>query len=370
MATPVTGRLLVLNNYPLDVLQQAVARRDAPDHLLFGINQFADAGWEVTILPVGRESRWQQANLWLARSRFPVPLGDLEQQRTAWRCLDECDVIYAACQTQAHTLSYLRACGLVHRPIVVVVHHPVNRGRLAAFREPFLRWQLRGTDRIVSLSGQVANRINEIAPGKAVAVPWGTDVGFYTPARHPGSGALAVGRTGRDFATFGHGATAAGVPSRIVCLRKDVTPEFARFGANVTVDVQPDEGWMGYPALMRHYEAARVVAIPHFGQDSIVGLSTLADALGMGKPVIVTRHPLLDIDVEREGIGRSVPIGDVAAWRDAIAWFEAHPDEAHAMGRRARLLAENRLNSEAFGKQVLAILETVASENNRGRSRR
>lgn len=359
-------RLLVLNNYPLDTLWEAVKRCEAPDQLLFGINHFAAAGWTPTLLPVGEQGLWQGVNRMLERSRFPVPFGDLQQQRAACRHLNECDVIYAASQSQTNTLSYLRALGLVRRPVVLVAHHPVNRGRLTALREPFLRWQLRGTDRVASLSAGVAHRINTLARGKAIAVPLGADVTFYKPSVEPGRGVLAVGRTGRDFITFGRAATAVNAPAKIICLSRDVTPEFARFGANVEIDRQPDTGWMKYPELVRHYAAARVLAIPHFGQESIVGLSSFTDALGMGKPVIMTRHPLLDVDIEQEGIGRWVDPGDVAAWREAIAWFDAHPDEAWAMGQRARLLAENRLNSAHFAKRMLAIFDGALTADRPG----
>src|SRR5436309_2804066 len=114
-------RVLVLNNYPLEPLRETVKRGEAPDQLLFGINFFEAAGWTPRLLSVNEQGAWQHVNRLLARSRFPIPFGDLQQQRDAWRHLNECDLIYSASQSEVQTLSYLRAVGLVRRPIVLVV---------------------------------------------------------------------------------------------------------------------------------------------------------------------------------------------------------------------------------------------------------
>jgi hypothetical protein len=356
-------RLLVLNNYPLDTLLAEAGRRETPDHLLFGMNFFAEAGWKSSLLPVDALGGWRRLNRVLQRVKFPVPLGDLQQQRDAWRHLNECDLIFAACQTQTQALSYLRAVGLVRPPIVCLAHHPLDRGRLARLRAPFLRWQLAGVDAFPSLSAAVAGQINAIAPGRSEAIPWGPDATFYPPAVEPGHGILAVGRTGRDFATFGLGATATRAPVKIICPAHCVSPDFQRFGPNVEVNIQPNADWMRYPQLVEHYAGARALAIPHYGQESMVGLSSLMDALGMGKPVIMTRHPLVDVDIEKEGFGRWIEPGDIAGWRDAVAWFDQNPDAAVAMGRRARRMVAEGLDSRNFAKKILSIFAKVAGRN-------
>ena len=39
------------------------------------------------------------------------------------------------------------------------------------------------------------------------------------------------------------------------------------------------------------------------------------DCLGIGKPVIMTKNPNIDIDIEKEGIGHWVEPGDVEEWK-------------------------------------------------------
>ena len=79
----------------------------------------------------------------------------------------------------------------------------------------------------------------------------------------------------------------------------------------------------------------------------------------MGKPVIMTRNPYVDIDIEKEGIGRWVDPGDVDGWREAIQWFADHEEEARAMGERARMLVDNGLNSSTFADQIMDIFDRI-----------
>jgi glycosyltransferase involved in cell wall biosynthesis len=354
------SRVIVLNNYPLDTVWQAVRDRETPDHLLFGVNFLADAGWDVRLVPFADRGFGHALNRFFRRS--PVPLGDLQQQVQALQWLNECDLVYSPCQTQAHALSYFRALGVLRRPIVCLAHHVMNRGRLTWLRAPFLHWQLRGTDAFPSLSRAVAAEINAVVPGKSETIAWGPDSTFYPTARSPGRGVLAVGRTGRDFVTFGVGATRSGRPARIICLDRNVLPEFHQFARNVEVRVQPNQGWMTYRELVGHYATARAVGIPLDRQVGLAGLSTLVDTLAMGRPVLMTRHPLIDIDIEAAGIGRWVDVGDIDGWSKAITWIDDNPDEAMAMGKRARRLVDDGLNSLNFAGRLLQVFDRVLGE--------
>jgi hypothetical protein len=78
------GRILVLNNYDLEQAREAVAAGASPDHILFGLNHFERQGYySVEIVPVKRSRGLQRASA--ALRRFPVPLGDLDQQASVVR---------------------------------------------------------------------------------------------------------------------------------------------------------------------------------------------------------------------------------------------------------------------------------------------
>jgi len=350
-------KILVLNNYPLDAVWDEVRRGDTPDHLLFGINYFSERGYECEILPAQEGAPVSSINRWLQKLRFPLDLGDIAQQREVLKRVNQSDLIYAACGTQTSALACLRGLGLFHKPIVCVVHHPLNQGRLTWLRKPFLKMVKNGTDAFACLSHCVSE---EIGP-KAQSLPWGPDAKFYPQASRPGQGAVAFGRTGRDFITFGKGASAAGVPGKIICTENYVTREYGEFGRNVEVLSRPvsKEGWMTYPEINAHLLKARVVAIPLTQQTSLAGLTSLLDALGLGRPVIMTRNKHINLDIEAEGIGRWVEPGDVQGWATALKWFESHPDEAQEMGRRAREKVDSGFSSVAFANRLMDIFDQI-----------
>jgi glycosyltransferase involved in cell wall biosynthesis len=104
-----------------------------------------------------------------------------------------------------------------------------------------------------------------------------------------------------------------------------------------------------------------VLAIPLFDYpESLAGLTSLLDAIGLGKPVIMTRHPMVDLDIEALGIGRWVEPNDVEGWREAIRWFDANPAESREMGRRARALVdEGNFHSEDFAARMAGLFGAV-----------
>ena len=148
-------------------------------------------------------------------------------------------------------------------------------------------------------------------------------------------------------------------------VRSNYSENFHKFGCNVKVTLQPNIGYMKYPKLLEIYTNSRAIAIPLYPGigTSLSGLTGLMDALGMGKPVIMTRHPLIDLDIEAEGIGKWVEQGDVKGWKDAIEFFEYNEEEALVMGKRARNLVDKGFNSLSFANQIMDIFEQVLSNN-------
>jgi hypothetical protein len=348
-------RILVINDYSLQFSWDGVRKGEAPSHFLYGVDHLAAAGFDLDIVSES-QSKWLAA-LDRRMGRGREVTGSFDRQTAAIPFLKNADLIYAPCQSQTHFLSYLKATGLIRIPIVCLAHHPIVRGRFGRATRPFLRLILRGLSAMPSLSTEVATEINALAPNGNLSKPlrWGPDADFYPPGQYPGHGILAAGRTGRDFVTFGRAATAARVPATILCFRSSIQPEFELFGTNVTL-ITPDT-FLAYSESVRHFASARALAIPMVAQDGLCGLTSLMDALGAGKPVIMTRNRLIDLDIEALGIGRWVAPGDVEGWIDAMRFFDDNPDEAAVMGRRARALVDDGLDYASFSKEIRQIVE-------------
>ncbi len=348
--------ILCLNNY--DLRGYPNDNRPAPDHFLYGVNHLHRLGYQIVV--GGDETRrvLQWVHSAAAAARLPIHLGDLHRQWNALAELARADLVYSPCDSVAQGLSYLRAVGLLRVPIVCVAHHPPLGGQLRALRRPWVRLALRGVDAFPSLSRCVADELNQLAPGRHLSepLPWGPDLTFYPPYTPPGRGVISAGRTGRDFVTFGIAASRTTSPATIVCPSSYITPEFREFGPNVAVLDDPNPIHFSYRQLVDMYARARAIAIPMQAVSGLCGLTSLLDALGMGRAVVMTRNRLIDIDVEKEGIGFWVNPGDVEGWQRAIQFLDDNAEEAVAMGRRARRLAEERYNSRVFGERIAEIV--------------
>jgi glycosyltransferase involved in cell wall biosynthesis len=355
-------RVLVFNNYSLENVLKEVNKKDKPDHHLYGINYFYERGYDVEIVSYKNSKILCNLNQSIKKINPLMPLGDLDQAWSAFKELNESDLIYSPCQTQTQLFTYARAMGWLKIPVVRVAHHKINRGRLSLLRAPFVKLSVKGTDIFPSLSSRVANEISVISrqPQKSFPIPWGPDAKFYSRSSNLGDSIVAAGRTGRDFRTFCVAASRTRVPVQIICLQKDARMIPNELGDNVRLSIEQDTDYMKYPELLEFYAQARAIAIPMYVvSDSLCGLTSLMDAMGMGKPIIMTRHPLIDIDIEKEGIGKWVAPGDIQGWREAIQFFEDNEDEAWAMGQKARKLVDAGMNSKSFANQVMDIFDRV-----------
>jgi glycosyltransferase involved in cell wall biosynthesis len=176
---------------------------------------------------------------------------------------------------------------------------------------------------------------------------------------------LAAGRTGRDFLSFGLAATQAGVAARIIGLPGPWCEARNRFSSKVQVQVPEAGKVFDYPEMMAAHSAARAIAIPLEGsQVSLAGLTSLVDAMAIGRPVIMTRNPFIDLDIEAHGIGRWVDPGDVNGWAEALRWFDQNPDASQIMGQRARALVDGpHWNSLAFARRIEGLLAGMSRTN-------
>ena len=110
------------------------------------------------------------------------------------------------------------------------------------------------------------------------------------------------------------------------------------------------------------YARARVVVVPLHDVDFDAGVTTITEAMAMGRAVVVTRTRG-QVDVVRDGeTGLYVPPGDPAALRAAVRYLLGHPAEAARMGRHGRALAESRHTLDGW---VTAVADVVTARSGR-----
>jgi hypothetical protein len=340
-------RVVFSHNYPMDVARRLVAERRYPRQHLYGTHTLIEAGVPVAFAPFSYNARSYRLS-----ERLGWRLGDLHQEAFVARAHPS--VSYAGEPHHVAGLSALRRAGVWRRPVVSVVHQEVPAGSSL----------VAGVDVCVCLSKRVRDQVAAVHGREAVWAPWGPDLALpaYTP-----TGAdyvVSTGKSGRDLPTLLAALDGLGVPARVYALPpvpRDVPPGVVL----VTTDRHEDHGGgsdpqFAFERVIEDVRAASVVAIPLRDVDRLSGLTELCDALALGKPVVMTRTPYVDVDIEAIGCGVWVERGNVKGWRDALRMLARDPAAAAEMGARGRVYAEREWNADTFGTFVLDVLRTAA----------
>lgn len=340
-------RVVFSHNYPMDVARRLVAERRYPRQHLYGTHALVEAGVPVAFAPFS-----YSALSYRASARLGWRLGDLHQE--AFLARSGAAVSYAGEPHHVAGLSLLRRLGVWRRPVVSVVHQEVPAGSSL----------VAGVDVCVCLSKRVRDQVASVHGRPAVWAPWGPDLAYpgYVPTG--ASYVVSTGKSGRDLPTLLAALDGLGVPARVYALPpvpRDVPPEVTL----VTTDRHEDHGGGSEPQfaferVVEDVRGASVVAIPLREVDRLSGLTELCDALALGKPVVMTRTPYIDVDLEAIGCGVWVAPGDVKGWRDALRSLARDPAAAAEMGARGRAYAKREWNADAFGAVVLDIIRDVA----------
>ncbi len=314
-----------------------------PAHHLWGISHLEQYGIDVDILPHEKFS-------FLKSTRWSWRFGDLDQQLRILARFGRYDLVYSACQSSTNLLAKLRYRGLFRPRLVAILHRPTTDATFVL-----------GHDRLICLSDVVRQQMIDLFPESAeklTTLHWCVDISFYSHAYNHGEQPrfiLATGKANRDYATLVQAFAGINYPLLVSCDR-DSAPKFPDIPENVTIRTQ----FVDYSSLLNDYRSAYAVAIPLLIPESHavsqIGITSLLEAMAMGKAVIMTRNRQLDIDIEQEGIGLWVEPGDVAGWERSIRRLLSQPEETKRMGQRGRLLCEQKFDINTFTCHLAQIL--------------
>lgn len=329
-------RVVFGNSYPMTVARQRVLEGTYPANHLWGADHLEQAGIVVEYVdpPAGRRSRLASLELQL--------FGDLRVQAAMLRHAHRGDVIYVGTHTIARSLYRLRRLHLLGHPTVAVVHGVPDR--------PAPTERTGGIDVVITLSAFAHQRLLEAGrdPSRTFAARWGPDLAcpwYAATSTPPGEPTFVCsGKTQRDIATLGRSLIGTSFRGIVHAAAPDGdVPDTVRFAPEARE-----------PEIIDDLRAASVVAIPLATTALPFGLTELNHALALGKAVIMTRNPNIDVDIESEGFGLWVDLGDVEGWRHAMSTLLTDADRLAEMGRKARRFAEAGWNTSTFGPVVVA----------------
>jgi glycosyltransferase involved in cell wall biosynthesis len=120
---------------------------------------------------------------------------------------------------------------------------------------------------------------------------------------------------------------------------------------NITV------GYLNPAELRGMYARSRFVVIPLLPTDMDNGLTTILEAMAMGKAIVCSRTKG-QVDVIIQGkTGIFVTQGDPKALREAIEYLWDHPEIAEEMGREGRKLVEEKFTWDQFVNNIKSFAE-------------
>jgi glycosyltransferase involved in cell wall biosynthesis len=91
-------------------------------------------------------------------------------------------------------------------------------------------------------------------------------------------------------------------------------------------------GWQDHAGILQYLQNARVVVLPSKLRETF-GLAAVS-AIASGVPVIVSEFSALANDIERLGLGRVLPMGNLEGWVSVIQTLAESNDLIHEMSQR------------------------------------
>jgi glycosyltransferase involved in cell wall biosynthesis len=284
----------------------------------------------------------------------------------AWlglRRLSRYDVLYATGEDIGIRLGIaLRAVGVRER-LAAVIHNagtPKRRALLRALGGRTFR-------HVICVSDEQRRVLTEecgLPPEKVSRLPMWIDDRFFRPSEAtggtagPGEYALSVGMERRDYPTLFRAASQLDYPFHVVAsgwspgsgysagsFQGQAVPGNVRFGS-------------GYSsrALRDLYAGARLVVAPLQATTYASGITTILEAMAMGKAVVASDSPGI-CEMVKDGVsGRLVPVGDDAAMARAADALWREPEALERMGRHNRAWIERDYNNEVYAARAAAVL--------------
>ena len=285
-------------------------------------------------------------------------------------CKEKYDAIYATSFRGLELVIFMRALGLMRKPIYTWHHTAVTTNKRPLL-EMASRLFYRGLDGMFFFCQRHIDEsllISKAPREKLHLVHWGPDLPFYdkilahTPSCDSSSPVfISTGKENRDMPTliraFNQLDNRLDIYIAEECggINYQQVIEAEHPASNVNVHYTGG-GVMPY-RLAQIVAECDCVVIPCLEYPYTVGLTTLVEALGLGLPLITSRNGYFPMDIEGEGIGITVDYEDVQGWKDAVLYLSAHPDEAKRMGAKARQLAEQVYNMEIFAKEIAMVIK-------------
>lgn len=200
-------------------------------------------------------------------------------------------------------LLFLTALGIMRTPVFAFLHHEpkVKRG----WKARIYKLLLSAPKHIFFLSSKTMEEtLNArlVSADKCSVPNWGPDMDFYNKVeKNKGKWFVSTGKENRDFDILIEAFRRTGAPLKIMTAKSHAGNDYSdlvekcKDFPNIKVVITENSGNV-YPQMLDAMANAKALVCP-LRKDKLnycVGLSTIADAIGLQKPLIITRNPYHD----------------------------------------------------------------------------
>lgn len=346
-ARPGTARFLMLVSDRADARRDEVrqGRQPCPEYLRL------EERHDVGLLD------WSRLGPWASRRS---PRVSVAHAAAALRLVPDFDAVFSDGEHVGVPLALGMRARRVARPHLMLGHHLTTGAKRQVFR--WLRPQTRISRVLLHSRRQIelASTELEMPRDRLCFVPYFADTDFWSPRPMP-SEALVVsaGREHRDYTTL---AGACGDLSvRVFIAAASLFSPSATHAQPEAWPANFTTAFADHPTLRDWYARAAVVAVPLVPTDFQAGVTTILEAMSMGKPVVVSATEGQRDVVEDDVTGVMVPPGDAEALREAVERLLANPAERARLGTNARVAVEERFSLDAYAASLASHLEELAA---------
>ena len=283
------------------------------------------------------------------------------------------DVLYASTANGIELLILLRSMGLYSKPILIWQHRAVMQSDNKLVRM-LLSQYYRGIDMMFMFSQMhidESTRFGVVDRNRLFLKSWGPDLDYYdkiiagnslTDSDSVERYFCSNGRENRDFPTLVEAFDQ--LPNEILKIytsrihgsmnNQDILSRYTD-SKNIRIQIMNGDS-SNSQFLAREVLNSLCMTICCQERDYTVGLTSLYEAMALGKAIITSDNPYFPIDVEKENVGIKVGYGDVQGWKNAIEYLANNQEVAEQMGMNGRKLVERKYNLDLFSADLASMI--------------
>jgi glycosyltransferase involved in cell wall biosynthesis len=287
-------------------------------------------------------------------------LGSLRHARRALGRLESFDVVFS----DGEPVGVPLALGMMARGIKIP-HLMLGHRLTTLHKRPFftaLKSHRAMTRILVHSARQLDDvpRVLGIPAGKVALVSYYADGSFWKPRRVSERRlVVSAGREQRDYETLVRASSQSEI--EVVIADGSVHSPRAQHRGPDQLPPHVQAGFADYVRLRDLYAQAAVVAVPLVENDFQAGVTTILEAMAMGKAVVVSATSGQK-DVVEDGVtGMTVPPADAGRLGEAIRFLLDHPRERKRLGHNARAAFEERFTLDRYVAVLLGHMREIAA---------